>query len=101
MGRVDDKRQRLAGDREALAARLNETGHEITGGDVAARYCAMVAKGLEGLNGDFEGRRRILGLLVNKIVVQGKSVRIRGIIPARSSDAEGGADSGRIASTTH
>jgi site-specific DNA recombinase len=99
MGKVDDKRQRLAGEREGLAARLDCTSDEIVDGDAAARYCAMVAKGLEGVNGDFEGRRRILGLLVNKIVVQGKDVRIRGIIPA--SAGEGVGDSGGIASTTH
>jgi site-specific DNA recombinase len=99
MGKVNDKRQRLAGEREGLAARLDCTSDEIVDGDAAARYCAMVAKGLEGLNGDFEGRRRILGLVVNKIVVQGKDVRIKGIIPASAGEGEG--DSGRIASTTH
>ncbi|MFZ1946679.1 MAG: hypothetical protein WAW06_03975, partial [bacterium] len=56
---------------------------------------------LARLNGDFEGKRRILGLLVNKVVVQGKSVRIMGIIPGSSADTEAQGNSGAIASTTH
>lgn len=99
MGKVNGKRQRLGGEREALRARLNGGGPADLDEDAAARYCEMIGKGLARLNGDFEGKRRILGLLVNKIVVQGKSVRIKGIIPA--SAGEGVGDSGHIASTTH
>jgi hypothetical protein len=95
---VNESRARLAGERQSVLARLDGGSQPTLGRDDAADYCELVQKRLADLNGDFEAKRRILGLLVNKIVVQGKSVRIKGIIPA--SAGEGVGESGRIASTT-
>ena len=62
------------------------------------RFCEQIGKRLTALSGDFEGRRRILDLLVDKIVVRGKTVRIRGAIPA--VPAKSNQDPCRIASIT-
>jgi site-specific DNA recombinase len=88
MAKVSDKRKRLNEERGALATKLDGSVPDGLDKDAAARYCDMVGKRLEILSGDFEGKRRILGLLVSKIVLQGKTVRIRGIIPAVSAQAE-------------
>jgi hypothetical protein len=45
-------------------------------------------RSLEGMSGNFEGKKRILGLLVNKIVLEGKTVRIRGLIPATGPEVD-------------
>jgi site-specific DNA recombinase len=101
IGEVNEKKTRLAAERQSILTRLDGGAPAALGRDEAAEYCRLVRERLARLNGDFEGRRRILGLLVNKIVVQGKDVRIKGIIPASSGDDGGGEGSAAIASTTH
>jgi hypothetical protein len=88
-------------EREALTAKLDSSGPDGLDKDAAAKFCDMIGRRLQGLSGDFEGKRRILGLLVNKVVVQGKTVRIKGIIPASSGEAEAQVQPCHIASTTH
>lgn len=42
---------------------------------------AVRAKNLNRLKNDFEGQRWLLSLLINQIILEGKEVRILGIIP--------------------
>jgi site-specific DNA recombinase len=101
IGKVNEKKTRLAAEKQSILTRLDGGAPATLGRDDAAEYCKLVQKRLAGLNGDFEAKRRILGLLVDKIVVQGKRVRIKGIIPGRSAEDEAQGSSAAIASTTH
>jgi len=55
-------------------------------------YCQMIEERLLNLSDDFEGRRYLLLLAINKIIVTGKTILIKGIIPVEEGR------SGRIAS---
>jgi site-specific DNA recombinase len=81
LAKVQEKRKRLSEEKRALTPRLDEGGSGSLNGDDVFRYCESIRARLKALSCDFEGRRRILGLLADEIVLQGKTVRIRGTIP--------------------
>ena len=70
-------------------------------GDVI-QYCESIRQSLKGLSADFETKRRVLTLLVNNIALEGKTVRIRGVIPAvpQQNGPETGGNPCHIASLT-
>jgi hypothetical protein len=100
MEKVQDKRRHLNEERQALVADLGKGVPDGLDKDGITEYCRKIRSRLRGLCGDFEGKRRILGLLVNKIVLEGKTARITGVIPAipPPKGPELGQDPCRIAS---
>ncbi len=84
LSKIKQKKRRLSHEHQDLIERIGEdTSGAVSKGDVA-QYYGLIKKRLRALSGDFEGKRHILDMLVNKIVWQGKTVRIRGVIPAIS-----------------
>jgi site-specific DNA recombinase len=93
LAKVQEKRRCLNDEIRALSTRLDKGGPQgFDRGDVL-RYCESMRKRITGLSGDSEGKRRILALLVDNIVLEGRTLRIRGIIPA--GPLEKGPNSGR------
>jgi len=60
-------------------------------------YCKQVDRKLESIEGNFESKRHLLTLALNRITIDGKEVRIRGIIPTHPLEESSLA--GSIAST--
>ena len=60
-------------------------------------YCQQIERRLDSLRNDFEGKRYLLSLIVNGIVLEGKRVKIKGIIPAYTQERPAFSD---IASTS-
>ena len=100
--KVQDKKRRLDDERRELLAKLDDSGPDVLDRVDVIEYCETIQTRLNGLSGDFEVKRRILGLLVNNIALEGKTVRIRGLIPSTPpQDAlKMGQNVGRIASLT-
>ena len=89
MAKVQEKRKRLGEEKQSIIAKLaKDPAQDLDKADVV-QYAQLVRKRVKGLSGDFESKRRRLALLVNKIVLEGTTVRIKGVIPATSGDAAG------------
>jgi hypothetical protein len=50
-------------------------------------FCAEVGAGLESL--DFEGRQKVLRLVLDQVVVEGNTLRIEAVIPTDSNPGSG------------
>lgn len=55
-------------------------------------YCFQVEKRLSKLSNDFDGKRYLLSLAINKVILDGKNVRIKGIIPTYPQDSSSSGD---------
>jgi len=76
---LDEEKQKLATERqEGLSPSLVKK--------TIKDYCLQIEKRLNKLENDFDGKRHLVSLAINKVILDGKNVRIRGIIPAYPQD---------------
>jgi hypothetical protein len=76
MADISNKRQELLNNQEKFKSKLF-TKENLT------LLCNMLADNLKSFENDAEMKRKILTLAVNSILIEGKTVRIRSVIPAR------------------
>jgi len=76
MAEITNKRQELLNNQEKFKSKLF-TKENLT------LLCNMLADNLKSFENDAEMKRKILTLAVNSILIEGKAVRIRSVIPTR------------------
>ena len=79
MAEITNKRQELLNNQEKYKSKLF-TKENLT------LLCNMLADNLKAYENDAEMKRKILILAINSILIEGKSIKIRSIIPARPPD---------------
>ena len=52
-------------------------------------YCKQVDRKLNTIEGDFDSKRHLLTLALNRVIIDGKKVRIKGIIPTIPQEVGG------------
>jgi hypothetical protein len=67
-----------------LLAKQNNSVNAQTTKKTINDYCRHIERRLDALSNDFEGKRHLLSLALNRVVLDGNTVRIKGIIPAYS-----------------
>jgi site-specific DNA recombinase len=88
--RLEDLRRAKAGISERLArAQARIAAHEAAGArhDAIRRFCRQARRGLTRLTP--EGQRRLLGALVDQIVMRPEAVEIHGILPTQAPPPRG------------
>ena len=88
MSKVQDNKKRMDDERLALLAKLENSRTQIVDMNDMEQVCRKIGERLDSIKDNFEARRFILTLLISRIVVQGKRVRIRGVMPTRYPQQE-------------
>ncbi len=81
MAKIQEKRKTLEQEKQALNKQGSPTS-VLSIRKAVNDYCRHIERRLEGLRDDFKGKSYLLHSAVNNIILDGKKVRIRGIIPA-------------------
>jgi len=81
MDKLRNSRKRLEGEKCEVLSRIEACQSDSFKKRPVEKACKSIAKGLANLKNDFEGRRQLLSLLVNEIILKDKEVRIRGVVP--------------------
>jgi uncharacterized phage infection (PIP) family protein YhgE len=79
MAEITNKRQELLNNQEKFKSKIF-TKENLT------LLCDMLSDNLKAFENDAEMKRKILTLAINSILIEGKSIRIRSIIPAMPPD---------------
>ena len=79
MAEITNKRQELLNNQEKFKSKIF-TKENLT------LLCAMLSDNLKAFENDAEMKRKILTLAINSILIEGKAIRIRSIIPAMPPD---------------
>lgn len=82
MAKIQEKKKQLEKEKQELLAKQESSPSSLTTNKAINDYCRQIESRLEGLREDFEGKRYLLSRALNEIILEGKKVRIRGIIPA-------------------
>lgn len=96
MAKTQAKRTELELERENLVSKQNMKPSPVLLKRTIHDYCRLIEKRLDTLRGDFDAKRYLLSLAIHKIVVEGKTVKIKGVIPINT---EGQSFPGNIAYT--
>ena len=88
MSKIQDKKKRLEDERLALLAKLEHSRSKVLDMNDIELVCKKISARLDSIRGNFEAKRFIMTLLISRIVVQGRGVRIRGIIPTHYPQQE-------------
>ena len=88
MAIVQESRNELNRQSQLLQSKIQENTFPVWNSKTAHRFCRAISKRLSKLQDDFKARRWVLSNLVNRIVVDGKTVTIRGIIPVNLQVAD-------------
>jgi site-specific DNA recombinase len=81
MVKIQDKQRQLELDKQALVTEQESSISPMLTVKSIEYFCKHVEKRLNSLRNDFEAKRYLLSLAITKIILEGKTVRIRGIIP--------------------
>ena len=81
MSKVEDRKKRLDEERRALQAKLESDSSQLLDLNDMEQVCKKISDRLDSIKENFEAKRFILTLLISRIVVQGRRVRIRGLLP--------------------
>jgi site-specific DNA recombinase len=81
MDKTRTNRISLEKERQKLVIKQGNNPSAIPLDKTIHDYCKQIEKRLDTLKEDFEGKKYLLSLAINKIVLEGKTVRIKGIIP--------------------
>jgi hypothetical protein len=81
MVKVQAKKKQLEEEKRVLVIKQENTFSPILVKKSIIDYCKLLEKRLDSPKDDFEGKKYLLSLAVNKIVLDGNTVRIKGILP--------------------
>jgi len=96
MNKISKKRSQLEQERAALAAKHARSTSAALIKKNLYECCEQISRRLDSIGDDFEAKRYLLSLALNKVILKDKQVRIRGIIPLYPASES---PFGRIAST--
>ena len=85
MDKLVGKRERLAGEKVQMEAKLNPSTNLPASTKGLTRYYKQMAKRLDAISGDFEAKQHIIGLLVKRVELNDRQVRIRCAVPVPSA----------------
>jgi len=88
MAKIQEKKKQLEQDRQGLLVKQEGSFSLLSAKKTINDYCRHIESRLEQLGNDFGGKRYLLTLALNKVVLEGKMVRIKGIIPAYSKEEQ-------------
>ncbi len=97
MIKIREKKALLQKEKQGLVSKQENAFSSSLAKRTIQDYCNQIERRLDSLDNDFEGRRYLLSLALNKIVLDGKTVKIKGIIPIINQESN---PSCNIASTT-
>jgi len=97
MAKIQAKRERLNQEKQGLQTSTEADVSPVKMEKTIVDYCKQVSDRLASLENDPQGKSYLLHLALNRINLNGKEVRIKGIIP--TIPAETFLNSGSIAST--
>jgi len=80
MAKIQEKKKQLEKDKQGLLVKQDSSFAPQNTKKTIVDYCRQIERRLEGLRDDFEGKRYLLSRALNKIILEDKKVRIRGII---------------------
>jgi site-specific DNA recombinase len=86
MGRLQEKKKALQDEEQRLGAQLQSLSRMVSPEKSIREYCAQISRRLKSIGNDFESRRYLLSLALNQVLVENKTVRIRGIVPTPPQD---------------
>lgn len=81
MAKVQEKKKLLDQEKQGLLSKQESSISKLSVKKTINDYCKQVERRLDSLKDDFDGKSYLLHLAINKIVVDGNKVRIKGIIP--------------------
>ena len=81
MDKTKTQRGKLEQERHTLQYKQENTVPRATVERSIRDYCKQVDRKLETIKDDFDSKRHLLTLALNRVIIDGKKVRIKGIIP--------------------
>lgn len=96
MAKIQENKKKLEKEKQELLSKQETSFSPVAAQKTIDDYCRQIESRLEGLREDFEGKRYLLSRALNKVILEGKKVRIRGTIPTYSQEQPA---FGNIAST--
>lgn len=81
MDGIRDKKLLLEKDKQKLSAKKDDNVSPIMAKKSIRDYCRQLEVRLNNLNSNFEGKQYLLSLSVNRIMLEDKKIRIKGVIP--------------------
>lgn len=85
MDKIKAQRGKLEQERHALRYKQENALSKTTMEKSIRDYCKQVDRKLETIKDDFDSKRYLLTLALNRVIIDGKKVRIKGIIPVQPS----------------
>ena len=82
MTKIQEKKKQVEQEKQSLLVKRENGMSPSAARKTIYDYCQQIEKRLDGLKDDWDGKRYLLSRAVNRIVLNGKQVRIKGIIPA-------------------
>lgn len=86
MAKIQDRKKELEQGKQALLKRQDSGISHVSAKKTINDYCSQIERRLNGLHDDFEGKRFLLSLAINRIVLEGRRVRINGKIPTYNQE---------------
>lgn len=84
MDKIKAKRTKLETEKFNLQYKKDNTASRTTIEKSIRDYCKQIDRKLSSLKDDYDGRRYLLTLALNRVTIDGKKVRIKGVIPSFS-----------------
>ena len=81
MSKIQLKRNQLEMEKQSLLTKQEKALPSVLIKKPVTDYLKLLERRLNGLKDDFEGKRHLLSLAINKIVLEENVVRIKGIVP--------------------
>ncbi|MDP8289786.1 MAG: recombinase family protein [Candidatus Susulua stagnicola] len=82
MAKVKERRGQLGEEKQKLSSKQESSQSLISSKSTIKDYCKQIERRLNNVKDDFNGKRYLLSLAINKISLRNKEVTIKGIIPA-------------------
>ncbi len=86
VAKIEEKRKQLEVEKQALVNKQEDSISKELARKTTNEFCQAIQERLNSLKDDFESKR-LLSLAINKIVLEGNTVRIKGIIPTYTQDS--------------
>jgi chromosome segregation ATPase len=86
MAKIQENKRQLEKEKQGLLAKQESNFVPQAARKTINDYCRHIERRLGALKEDFEGKRYLLSLALNSVVLEGKKVRIKGIIPTNPQE---------------
>lgn len=86
MAKIQVRKKELEQEKQALHKKQDNSISPLSAKKTINDYCSQIERRLNGLQDDFEGKRYLLSLAINKVILDDRKVRIKGIIPTYTKE---------------